>query len=120
MKSIRTIDDYLKQFPPAIQQKLTALRQLIRHHAPGATEKISYQMPTFYQSTNLVHFAAHKHHIGLYPGPEAITAFGEELSGYKTSKGAIQFPLEKPLPLDLIGRIVRYRVEAIQPGRKSK
>lgn len=120
MKSIKTIDDYLAQFPPEIQHKLTALRQLIHLHAPGATEKISYQMPTFYQTTNLVHFAVHKHHIGFYPGPDAITAFGEELSGYKTSKGAIQFPLDQPLPLDLIGRIVRYRVETIQSKRKSK
>lgn len=120
MTSIKTIDDYLDQFPQDIQQKLTALRQVIRQQAPGATEKISYQMPTFYQTTNLVHFAAHKHHIGLYPGPDAITAFGEELAGYKTSKGAIQFPLDQPLPLDLIGRIVRYRVEATQPEHKSK
>ena len=114
MKSIETIDDYLDQFAPEVQQKLSQLRRVIRHHAPEAEEKISYQMATFYQSANLVHFAAHKTHIGFYPGPEAVTAFGEELSGYKTSKGAIQFPLARPLPLDLIGRIVRYRVASIQ------
>jgi uncharacterized protein YdhG (YjbR/CyaY superfamily) len=108
-----TIDEYIAQFPEDVQPILARIRAVIRESAPGAVEKISYQMPTFYLRGNLVHFAAHPHHIGFYPTPSGIEAFKDELSAYKWSKGAVQFPLDQPIPYDLIGRIVRYRVAEI-------
>jgi len=107
----QTIDDYISGFPPVIRNKLTEMRSTIRKAAPDASEKISYQMPTYYLFGNLVHFAAHLNHIGFYPAPSAIEAFKKKLSDYQTSKGAIQFPLEKPLPLDLISDITVFRVQ---------
>lgn len=86
------------------------LRKAIKEEAPQATETINYQMPTFKLNGNLVHFAAYKNHIGFYPAPSAIEAFKDKLSSYKTSKGAIQFPLDKSLPIDLIREMVRYRI----------
>ena len=106
-----SVDDYIRQFPPEVQEKLEALRKVIKESATGATEKISYQMPTFYLHGNLVYFAAFKHHIGFYPTSSGIEAFKDELEGYKGSKGSVRFPIEKPLPYDLISRIVKYRVE---------
>ncbi len=106
-----TIDEYIAQFPEEIQQKLQEIRAVIHAAAPEATEKISYQMPTFYLRGNLVHFAAFKKHIGFYPVPSGIAAFEEELAPYKRSKGAVQFPLDQPIPTELIGRIVEFRVE---------
>lgn len=105
------IDEYIALFPNEIQEILTKIRNLIRENAPEASEKISYQMPTFYLNGNLIHFAAFKHHIGLYPTPNGIDAFKEELSKYKGAKGSVQFPLDQPIPYDLIKRIVLYRVE---------
>ena len=105
-----TIDEYIEAFPKPIQKKLAELRALIRQTAPAAQEKISYQMPTFHLNGNLVHFAAHSAHIGFHPTPSAITGFNRDLSKYKTSKGAVQFPLEQSLPRELIRRIVRFRV----------
>ena len=105
-----SIDDYIKQFTPEVQEKLEALRKVIKESATDATEKISYQMPAFYLHGNLVYFAAFKHHIGFYPTSSGIEAFKDELSGYKSSKGSVQFPIEKPLPYDLISRIVKFRV----------
>jgi uncharacterized protein YdhG (YjbR/CyaY superfamily) len=105
-----TIDEYIMQFSPEVQEILKTLRKVIKESAPNATEKISYQMPTFFLYKNLVHFAAFKNHIGFYPTPSGIEAFKEELSGYKGSKGAIQFPLNKPIPYKLISKIVKYRV----------
>ena len=96
------------------------MRHVIREEAPEATEKISYQMPTFYLQGNLAHFASQKHHIGFYPTPSAIEAFKEELSAYKTSKGAVQFPLDKPIPYDLVRRMVRYRVEEATRAAEQK
>jgi uncharacterized protein YdhG (YjbR/CyaY superfamily) len=104
------IDEYIKTFPTDIQEKLTKIREIIRKAAPEATEAISYQMPTFKLHGNLVHFAAFKNHIGFYPIPSGIEAFKEELAAYPTSKGAIQFPHNKPVPWDLIKRIVEFRV----------
>lgn len=104
------IDEYILQFPPDIQEKLRKLRKVIKEAAPDAEEKISYQMPTFALHGNLVHFAAFKNHIGFFPTPSGVEAFRDELSGYKTSKGTIQFPLDKPLPYELISRIVKFRV----------
>lgn len=93
-----------------MQERLEAIRQVIREAAPQATEKISYQMPTFYLNGNLVHFAAFKSHIGFYPAPTGVEAFKEEISKYKWSKGAVQFPLDQPVPYDLIRRMTEYRV----------
>lgn len=114
-----TIDQYIESFPESVQKLLTELRSAIRHAAPEAVEKISYRMPTFYLRGNLVHFAAFQRHIGFYPGPSAVAAFQNELKGYKWAKGSVQFPLGQPLPLDLITRIVRFRVEenSLKPGK---
>ena len=90
--SPENIDDYLENFPPQIQEILKELRSTIKRAAPDAEEKISYQMPTFYQKGNLVHFAAYPNHIGFYPAPSAIEFFKNELSEYKNAKGSIQFP----------------------------
>lgn len=105
------IDEYIALFPEEIQEILTKIRKIIKENAPGASEKISYQMPTFFLNGNLIHFAAFKNHIGLYPTPTGIDAFKEELSKYKGAKGSVQFPLNQPIPYDLIKRIVIYRVE---------
>lgn len=104
------IDNYILKFPPEIQEILKTLRKVIRASAPDAEEKISYQMPTFALNGNLVHFAAYKNHIGFYPAPSGIDAFKHELSDYKGAKGSVQFPIEKPLPYELISKIVKYRV----------
>ena len=106
----KSIDEYIMQFPAEIQVILKTLRKVIKEAAPDADEKISYQMPTFYLHGNLVHFAAFKNHIGFYPTPSAIDAFRHELAEYKGAKGSVQFPLQKPLPYHLIGKIVKYRV----------
>ena len=105
-----SIDEYIATFPEDIQKILEELRATIKTAAPEATEKISYQMPTFFLKGNLVHFAAYKHHIGFYPAPRGIEAFKDELARYEGSKGAIRFPIGEPLPLDLISRIVEFRV----------
>jgi uncharacterized protein YdhG (YjbR/CyaY superfamily) len=107
---VHTIDEYIAQFPGPVQAKLREMRELIRATAPAATEKISYGMPTFFLRKNLVHFGAFKTHIGFYPVPTALEAFAAELSPYKTSKGGVQFPLDQPLPHELIARIVAFRV----------
>lgn len=108
--SFTSIDEYIATFPGEVQLLLEELRATIKAAAPDAKEKISYQIPTFYLKGNLVHFAAYKKHIGFYPTPSGIQAFQKELSIYKGAKGSVQFPLDKPLPLELIGRIVKYRV----------
>ncbi|QOX63143.1 hypothetical protein FRZ06_07185 [Anoxybacterium hadale] len=105
----KTVDEYILQFAPEIQEKLQQLRKTILEAAPEAIEKISWQMPTFTLNGNLVHFAAHKNHIGLYPGPSGIEAFQGRFGSCKSSKGAVQFPIKDPLPLDLISEIVRFR-----------
>jgi uncharacterized protein YdhG (YjbR/CyaY superfamily) len=105
-----TIDQYIDSFPDDVRVKLNELRKVIREEAPGASEKISYQMPTWYLNGNLLHFAAYQNHIGLYPAPSGVARFEEELRPYKHAKGSIQFPLDQPLPFDLIRRIVRFRV----------
>ncbi len=106
-----SIDEYIAGFAPEIQEKLQAMRSTIRGAAPEASEKISYQMPTFYLQGNLVHFAAFKNHIGFFPTGSGVEHFLPELGSYKTSKGTIQFPLDRPLPLELVGQITRFRVE---------
>jgi uncharacterized protein YdhG (YjbR/CyaY superfamily) len=106
----RSIDEYIAAFPEDRQALLQAVRAAIKAAAPEAEERISYQMPTFAQHGNLVHFASNKGYIGFYPTPSAIAAFKDELSGYESSKGAVRFPVTQPLPLDLIRRIVEFRV----------
>lgn len=105
-----SIDDYILQFLPEVQEILKTLRKVIRESAPDATEKISYQMPTFTLHGNLVHFAAYKKHIGFYPTSSGIAAFQQELLEYKGAKGSVQFPLDKPIPYELISKIVKFRV----------
>jgi uncharacterized protein YdhG (YjbR/CyaY superfamily) len=109
-KKFETIDEYIDTFPEDVQPILQALRQTIREAAPQAKEAISYQMPTFKLNGNLVHFAAYKKHIGFYPAPSGIEAFKEELAPYKASKGAVQFPIEQPIPHELVSKIVQFRV----------
>ena len=104
------IDMYIASFPVATQVLLEELRATIKKAAPGAVEVISYQMPTFKLNRILVHFAGYKNHIGFYPGASGIEAFKNEISAYKWAKGSVQFPINQPLPLDLIARIVKYRV----------
>jgi uncharacterized protein YdhG (YjbR/CyaY superfamily) len=108
--ALKNIDQYIALFPKEIQSLLQQMRATIKAAAPEAVEKISYQMPTFFLNGNLVHFAAFKSHIGFYPVPTGIEKFKKELSIYKTTKGAVQFPLDKPLPLALITKIVKFRV----------
>ena len=106
----KSIDDYISGFPVEVQHLLQQVRVKIKELAPRAEEAISYGIPTFKLNGNLVHFAAFKNHIGLYPTPSGLEEFEKELSPYKQGKGSVQFPLDKPLPLDLIGKIVAYRV----------
>lgn len=109
-KIFDTIDDYISQYTPEIQEKLITLRKVIKDAAPEAEEKMSWQMPTFAFYGNLVHFAVCKNHIGLYPAPSGIEAFRSELSEYKKTKGSIHFPIKEPMPYELISKIVKYRV----------
>ena len=106
-----TIDEYLAGFSGRTRELLEELRAAIRAAAPEATERISYRMPTFFLEGNLVHFAAFKGHIGFYPTPSGIEGFEAELAKYESGKGSVRFPLDEPLPLDLVRRIVLRRVE---------
>jgi uncharacterized protein YdhG (YjbR/CyaY superfamily) len=109
-----SIDEYIAEFPPQTQKVLQEMRELIRASAPGATETISYAIPTFdLNGKHLVHFAAFEHHIGFYPTGSGAEAFREELKAYKGGKGSVQLPLGEPLPADLIRRIVEFRVKTI-------
>ena len=121
--AVTTIDEYIQGFPPDVRARLSRLRSTIRQSAPGALEKISYRIPTFYLHGNLVHFAAFDRHIGFYPGPSGIARFREELNKYKSAKGSVQFPLDEPLPLQLVAAIVAFRVDenirAKVKGRKA-
>jgi uncharacterized protein YdhG (YjbR/CyaY superfamily) len=120
-KVAKSIDEYILQFPPEVQDKLRRIRAMVREAAPEAQEKISYQMPTFYLHGNLVHFAAFQKHIGFYPAPTGIQEFKEDLSKYKGAKGSVQFPLKEDPPYDLISRIVKFRVdENIKRAAKKK
>jgi uncharacterized protein YdhG (YjbR/CyaY superfamily) len=112
-KGFATIDEYIQSYPAEVQEKLTQLRLLVRSVAPEAREKISYQMPAFSLNGNLVYFAAHANHIGFYPGSGQVVfgRFRKELAAYKSGKGSVQFPLDKPLPIALIRRIVKFRTE---------
>ena len=106
----KTIDEYIATFPPNIQAILQQIRTAIHEAAPDAEETISYQMPAFKQNGVLVYFAAFKDHIGFFPTGSGVEAFKDKISSYKTGKGTLQFPLDKPIPLDLIKEIARFRV----------
>ena len=106
----QTIEEYIVEFTPEIQEKLVMLRKVIKEAAPEATEKISWGMPTFVLHGNLIHFAAFKNHIELYPSPSGIDNFKDDLSEFKSSKGAIQFTYVKEMPYELISKIVKFRV----------
>ncbi|EMM77613.1 PF08818 domain protein [Leptospira santarosai str. 2000030832] len=116
----KDIDDYISRFPEDVRKILEELRSAIRKAAPKAEEKISYQIPTFVFGGNLVYFAAYKKHIGFYPTSSGISAFRKELIEYKTSKGAVQFPIDRPLPLKLIAKIVAYRVKENTKAKNKK
>ncbi len=116
-----SIDEYIAGFPPDVRAILEKIRATIRDAAPDAEETISYKMPTFRLKGNLVHFAAYKDHIGFYPTPSGTAQFQEELSPYKRGKGSIRFPLDQPVPFDLIHRIVGFRVEEnLETARSRK
>ncbi|MEA4894135.1 MAG: DUF1801 domain-containing protein [Oscillospiraceae bacterium] len=109
--AIISIDDYIAACPENIRPKLTELREIISRAEPEMTERISWRMPTFFLGGNVIHFAAHDKHIGLYPGPKVIEVFSHRLGRYKTSKGAIRIPNDMPLDRDLIRDIVRFNIE---------
>ncbi len=118
--SPQTVDQYIGGFPPAVRRVLTPLRAAIRAAAPDAVETVSYGMPAYWQNRMLVYFAAHTHHVGFYPGVEAVAAFTGSLSRYVTAKGTVQFPYAKPIPLALVKRIVAFRVRACAPASRSR
>jgi uncharacterized protein YdhG (YjbR/CyaY superfamily) len=117
-KTFETIDAYIAAQDVAIQPVLHKIRAVIQENAPDAIEKISYQMPTFWQDENLIHFAVAKRHIGIYPGGELVAIWGDKLAGYQTSKGTVQLPLNQPIDYELIAEMVRFRV-AHRRQRKS-
>lgn len=114
------VTEYLSRCAPEVRTQLTALRRLIQHAAPAAVETLAYGMPTYRQGVNLVHFAAFPQHIGFYPTPAGMTAFAAEFAGYVSGKGSVQFPLDQPLPLDLIERVVRFRVAEVEGGQAPR
>src|SRR5688500_3863486 len=113
------VDAYIAGFPSDLAERLSAMRRTIRAAAPLATERISYAIPTFHLNGNLVHFAGFPGHVGFYPGPGGIAAFESELKRYTSGKGSVQFPHREPLPLDLVARIVQFRVDE-NSGPKAK
>lgn len=119
-RSYNNIDEYIEGFPPDVQEILRKLRSVIREAAPGATEIINYQIPTFRLNGNLVHFAAFKNHIGFYPTASGIENFKVQLSGFVTAKGSVQFPLSKDLPFELISEIVKFRVRESLEKKKTR
>jgi uncharacterized protein YdhG (YjbR/CyaY superfamily) len=119
-----TVDQYIEGFPRQVQRKLQSIRSLVRRLAPEAQEKISYRMPAFSLNGNLVYFAAFRNHIGLFPTASGVSAFAKELAKYEHGRGSIQFPIDEPLPMELIERIVKRRVEENRakgsgPGRRT-
>lgn len=114
------IDEYIATFPAEVREVLEKVRATIQKAAPKAEEAISYNIPTFKLNGNLVHFAGYKNHIGFYPGADGIETFRKEISSYKNAKGSVQFPLDKSMPLALIAKIVKYRVEMNLAKAKKK
>jgi uncharacterized protein YdhG (YjbR/CyaY superfamily) len=120
MINYKSMDEYIESFPKDVQQILQKLRRAISKAAPDAEEAMRYGIPTFRLNGNLVHFGAYQHHIGFYPTPSGIRAFQKELSRYEGSKGTVRFPIDKPLPLPLISRIVKFRVRENLEKKKKK
>lgn len=117
-QKISSIDEYIAGFPEDVQAVLKQMRAVIRAAAPHAKEKISYGIPTFYTTENLVHFAGYKSHVGFYPSPSGIEHFKRELAEYELSRGTVRFPLDKPIPYDLVTRITEFRVnESLEKHR---
>lgn len=117
--NIKDVDAYIRQFPDDVQKKLKDLRGVIKKEMPGALESISYGMPGYkLLGKPAAYFAAYKTHIGFYPTPSGMSAFSKELSKYTTGKGSAQFPLDKPLPMPLIKKILKFRVKAIKEANK--
>lgn len=115
------IDEYIATFPQDIQKLLNQMRATVTKAAPKAEEAIRYAIPTFILNGNLVHFAAFKNHIGFYPAPSGIEAFKKEVAPYESGKGSLQFPLDRPLPLSLVTKIVKYRVaQNLEKSSKKK
>ena len=112
--SLQDVDEYIAGFSSEVKEILEQIRTTIKGAAPDAEETIKYRMPTFVLNENLVHFAAYKNHVGFYPTPSGIENFKDELSSYKNAKGSVQFPIDKPMPLELIRKIVEFRVKEIQ------
>ncbi len=116
----KNIDEYIAAFPPDVQKILEKIRKVIRKVVPDAEEAIKYQIPTFVLNGNLVHFAAYKEHIGLYPAPRGADELKDELAAYEGGKGTLRFSLEEPIPYDLIGRVVKYLVRKQLEKKKRK
>ncbi|MFA5311818.1 MAG: DUF1801 domain-containing protein [Methanomassiliicoccales archaeon] len=119
MKDYENIDEYIAQFPEEVRAILEKIRKIIRDLAPDATEAISYGIPTFKLNGNLIHFAAYEHHIGFYPGADAMEMFSKDLSKYKRSKGTVQFPIDGPIPYEVIETIVKHKVEESHKKKKK-
>jgi uncharacterized protein YdhG (YjbR/CyaY superfamily) len=118
MKTYLTVDEYINNFPEDVQKLLQKIRQTIQKAAPQATEAIAYGIPTFKLNGNLVHFGGYKEHIGFYPAPVGIEAFKKELASYQSGKGTVKFPVDKPLPLELVTKIVKLRVKQNLENKK--
>lgn len=116
----KNIDEYIAAFPKETQKLLQQIRNAIGKAAPKAEEAIKYAIPTFVYNGNLVHFAGYEKHIGFYPAPTGMEAFKKELSKYKTGKGSVQFPIDQPMPIDLITQIVKFRVAQNEEKGKAK
>ncbi len=117
--TVKTMDEYISGFPEEVQAILQKIRTLIRENAPGSQEAMKYGIPTFTLNGNLVHFAAFAHHIGFYPTPSAIVKFKKELSIYKGAKGSVQFPFDRPIPYELMVKIVQFRVREVLAKPKN-
>lgn len=109
--SYNTVDEYMNMFAGDVREKLLQMRKAVKETAPDSEEKISYRMPAYMQNGPLVYYAAFKGHIGFYPTASGIEAFKEEFRAYKSGKGSVQFPIDKPLPIELVKRVVRFKVE---------
>ncbi|NPV41119.1 MAG: hypothetical protein HPY72_07245 [Anaerolineae bacterium] len=120
LKTCMTIDEYIAGFPEDVQVILKQMRAVIRTAAPDAEEKINYGIPTFFTTENLVHFAGYKHHVGFYPSPSGIEHFKRELANYELSRGTVRFPLDKPIPYDLVARITEFRVKESRERAQAK
>jgi uncharacterized protein YdhG (YjbR/CyaY superfamily) len=117
---ITSVDAYIRNHPAAVRKRLKEIQSIVKTIAPSATERLSYRMPAFFLNGLVVYFAAFKNHIGLYPGADGVAAFQGEITSYKSAKGSIQFPHDQPLPVDLIKRIVKYKVKTNLEQRKKR